>query len=157
GGTYPDSVQVYNRKFSATNPVTVTRYPGETAKFTGDGAIDMFYFQNDTGIRVDELDLSNQGDKLAGTQAGNAHSAIGLKVYDSQDIELDHLYVHDNGNTTDGDGILVSGGDGCTSCTHDFVADVQLWNSTFSNNGPQGASGDHAVYWGGGMTPNGVS
>jgi hypothetical protein len=155
GGTYPDSVQIYNRKFSASNPVTLRSYPGETAKFTGNGIINMLFFVNDVGIRISRLDLSNQGDKIAGTQAAQ-YGAVGLKVYNSQHIELNHLFVHDNGNTLAGQGVLVSGGDGsCSYCAHDYDSDVQIWNSTFTNNGKAGSSQDHSIYFGGGMTPSG--
>jgi hypothetical protein len=149
-------VQIYNRKFSPTNPVTVASYPGETAKFTGDGNINMFYFQNDTGVRVDGLDISNQGDRISGSAAAT-YGAVGLKIYDSQHIELDHLYVHDNGTSTGGQGTLVSNseGGGCSTCTFDYDADVQIWNSTFTNNGLVGSSQDHSVYFGGGYTPSG--
>src|SRR5262249_45504043 len=155
GGSYPDSVPIYNRKFSASNPVTLRSYPGETAKFTGDGSINMLFFVNDTGIRIRGLDVSNQGDRIAGTLAAQ-YGAVGLKVYNSQHIELDHLFVHDNGNTLGGQGVLISGGDGlCSYCAHDYDSDVQIWNSAFTNNGKANSSQDHSIYFGGGITPSG--
>jgi hypothetical protein len=143
GGTYPDSVQIYNRTYSVSNPVTVTNYPGEKPMFVGDGKVDMFYFQNDQGIRVRGLDLSNQ-----------ASVGIAVKVYESQHIDLDDLFVHDNG-TTKGDGILVSGDGQTPADRYPYCFDVQIWNSVFTRNGKDPIS-DHSVYFAGGTLPGGI-
>jgi hypothetical protein len=144
GGVYPDVAEMYNRTFSATNPLTITNYPGENVKITGNGStINMLYFQNDVGVRVRGLELAN-----------GASTGVGLKVYNGNHFDLDRLFVHNNG-VSHGQGILISGDNQTAGTGLTYSNDVQIWDSIFTANGADPVS-DHSLYYGSGATPNGV-
>jgi len=142
GGTYPGEVVLQNRSFSSSDPVTIQSYPGETATFTGDPSRECYaalYLGNVTGVRLRSLQLS--------ASFGN-----GYKLDDVAHVEIDKNRVVNNGCQ----GIYV-GGVTVSGWSSTYSSDVQIWNSTFSNNGGYftgnesfAAKGDHSIYLGGG-------
>jgi hypothetical protein len=146
GGTYPDYTDVRNRIFSATNPVTLTNYPGETVTVPGKSSCDAsspdfliaaMYFGGDAGIRIRGLRMVNP----CGT---------GLKIQNSDHFDVDRMFFGHNTSQ----GLLVSGAT-ISGIAKTWSTDIQVWNSVFTDNGglyPPGAGDpnkhDHSIYYG---------
>lgn len=144
GGSYAGENDLVRRQFSETNPVTITNYPGERVVLTGDPSSVYYgkpalWVMGVNGLRIRGLEIANpNGD--------------GLIVRDSSHIDVDGVYLHNNGCQ----GILVDGQTN-SSATLTYSSDVQIWNSTFTQNGGKypgneafAAKGDHAIYYGSG-------
>jgi hypothetical protein len=151
GGNYGVQSVLHDR-FSPTNPVTLTSYPGERAVFVGQTAYtNAVLFEDDQGIRIRAVTFA-------------APTNTNIKIDTSQHMELDRVISRDadrNGSgfpSNAGQGLLVEG-QAATGHTLTYSEDIQVWNSTFTNNGGQstGFSGseahDHAIYMGGGAAP----
>jgi parallel beta helix pectate lyase-like protein/uncharacterized protein DUF1565 len=138
-GTYSGEIEVRDRRFDVANPVTIAAYPGERPVFVGDAR------QALAGFPAILL-FETQALRLRGLVIAN-RNGDGLQIRNSSDIDIDHLFVHDNA----AQGVLVGGvtwGVGET-----FSRNVQIWNSTFSANGTDkgySAKGDHSIYYGDG-------
>lgn len=143
GGSYAGEQVLRDRQFNSRNPVTISAYPGETAVFTGDSSSTYYGYPaifvfNVNAVRIRGLEVSN----------GNGD---GIKIQNSTSVEIDGLFVHNNGVM----GIYV---DGITfGATQSYSKDVQIWNSTFTMNGGKfpgnesyASRGDHCIYYGGG-------
>ena len=134
GGSY-GAQPVAGRRFSPSNPVTVQGYPGETATFVGQTTYTNAITLTDCqGIRLRDITI-------------DAPYNTNLKVDTSQHIDFDNLIIRNAGRSgTEGSGLLVVSGSGHTFTYND---DIQVWNSTFYNNGKHGGNGyDHQIYFG---------
>lgn len=148
GGNY-GVTSILHRHFLPTNPVTIQSYPGEQARFVGQSAFtNALYLQDMQGVRLRNITAS-------------ARTNINIKIDNSHDIELDQVMSRDSGR----DGTTANGGQGLlivgySDPANDFCRseNVQVWNSTFTNNGgtSTGYSGsenhDHAIYAGGSLS-----
>jgi hypothetical protein len=113
----------------------VQGYPGETATFVGQTTYtNAITFTDCQGIRLRSVTM-------------DAPYNLNLKVDTSQHIEFDNLIVRNGGRSgTQGGGLLVVSNSGHTLTYSD---DIQVWNSTFFNNGKvTGGGADHQVYLG---------
>jgi hypothetical protein len=159
-GSYSGNLFISGKSYSSSNPVTMTTYPGDPiATFVGGSTSPEWalHVEGDQGIRFRNF-------KVAAPKEG------GLHIEESWHVELDGLIVRDNGascpstasyTTCGGTGILVSGGN--TGFFTSYSDDVQIWNSTFVNNGGNSTyasigccnsstNHDHAMYLGGGQS-----
>jgi hypothetical protein len=148
GGSY-GLLDVEHRRYSATNPVTMTSYPGETATFVGSSSspsLNATAFVDDLGIRISDVTF----DAL--------YNVANLKISTSQHIEIDHVISRDSGinNPVGGNGILVVSE---TGYTQPYSDDVQIWNSSIYNwglNTQTAGAGKHGIYYGAHGAQNGV-
>jgi hypothetical protein len=124
GGTYPERWDLRSRSFSTSNPVTIQNYPGESVVVAGDSTLfeNGFLLEDDQGIRV-------RGGVGGGSFTVSYPGGNGMKVDNSANIEVNHMVLKDNG----GQGLLVSGD--CCYASRTFSSNVQVWDSTFTNNG----------------------
>jgi hypothetical protein len=159
-GSYSGNLFISGKSYSSSNPVTMRTYPGDPiATFVGGSTSPEWalHVEGDQGIRFRNF-------KVAAPKEG------GLHIEESWHVELDGLIVRDNGascpstasyTTCGGTGILVSGGN--TGFFTSYSDDVQIWNSTFVNNGGNSTyasigccnsstNHDHAMYLGGGQS-----
>jgi hypothetical protein len=117
--------------FSPSNPVTIQSYPGERAIFIGQTSYTNAVTLADiTGIRIRNVTFA-------------ARTNVNLKLESVKHLEIDHIVSRDSGRSCDpsipwpgcgGQGLLV-GGYPITGWTNSWSEDVQVWNSTFTNNG----------------------
>ena len=134
GGSY-GTTQITGRRFDPADPVTVRSYPGERAVFVGQSIYtNAFYLGDCQGIRLRDLTFDAPYD-------------TNIKFDTSQHIELDRSIVRNAGRSgSNGFGLIVVSNSGAT---YTYSADVQVWNSTFYNNGVHGGAGyDHQIYLG---------
>ncbi|HET7129080.1 MAG TPA: Ig-like domain-containing protein [Gaiellaceae bacterium] len=147
GGNY-GLLDVEHRRFSPTDPVTMTSYPGETATFVGSSSspsLNAAAFVDCQGIRIANVTFS------APSNVAN------LKINTSQHIEVNTVVSKNAGtsNIVGGNGILVVSE---TGYTQPYSDDVQIWNSTIYNWGLNTVdhAGPHGIYYGAHGARNGV-
>ncbi|MCZ7590376.1 MAG: discoidin domain-containing protein [Gaiella sp.] len=127
-GTYTSQTMLTSRSASASNPITLRAYPGEsvTLSYSGGGGAAV-YVANVTGLRIQGFTVANS--------AGD-----GIKVSSSSDVEIIANTIYGCARQ----GILV-GGSGTSGQT--YSRNVQIWSNRISNNGSH-ARYDHGIYYG---------
>ena len=137
-GTYVGTFD-YRRDGDPANPITIQAHPGEHVLLTvaAGSLAPAFSIAEAGGLRLKGFDVTSPG------------AGFGIRIENSHDVEIVGCSVHDTGHG--GLGLFDVGTQGVT-----VSRNIQLWGSTFHDNGgawiksdPYWIRGDHSVYWGG--------
>ena len=139
GGNYGRQY-VFHHIYSASNPVTIQSYSGETAVVVGDATHleNAVHFDDITGLRIQNVTFDAPQNTTA------------LKFTNPAHVEVNNVIIRDTDNGCNDQGVSVGSGSvpACgwgiglqvtgaplSNRTNQLATDFQVWNSTFTNNG----------------------